>query len=46
MPVSEMLQRVGSSEINEWIAELLLRAADEKEASDKARRGEPQVMGG
>jgi len=38
MPVSELVQRVGSFEIGEWIAEFGLRAEDEKAAYEEAER--------
>lgn len=48
MPVSEMLQRMGSMEVAEWIAELSLRAQEEadamKDAQSSAER--PRVLGG
>lgn len=46
MTVAEMLQRIGSSEVAEWIAELTLRAKEEEEALKKAKQAPPQVFGG
>jgi hypothetical protein len=47
MTVAEMLQRMGSAEVGDWIAELSLRAREEKEALDAAKTGgSPQVLGG
>lgn len=40
MPVSEVLARVGSREIQEWIIELgTIRPEEEKQAMDEAKRG-------
>jgi len=38
MTVAEVLQRMGSGEISEWIAEFGLRAEDEKRAIEEAGR--------
>lgn len=38
MTVAEMLQRIGSSEIAEWNAEYRLRAREEREAIEAARK--------
>ncbi len=45
MGVAEMLERLGSSEVAEWIAELALRDHEEREAM-KQPQGPPRVMGG
>ncbi len=46
MPVSEMLARVGSMEILEWIVELRTRAKEESDALKKLNDGQPEVLGG
>lgn len=38
MTVAELLQRMGSMELAEWICELRMRAEEEKEAIEKAKR--------
>ncbi len=46
MPVSEVLQRVGSAELAEWSAELfVLRPEDEERAMEQAKR-EAEEKGG
>ncbi len=47
MPVAELLARVGSFEIAEWIAELTLRSEEEKAAMDAAKGPQgPQTFRG
>lgn len=41
-----MLETTGSAEIAEWIAELGMRAKEEREAMDKAKNESAPVFGG
>jgi hypothetical protein len=43
--VTELLDRMGSAELTEWIAELRLRADEEKTAVEKAKNAQPAVFG-
>lgn len=46
MPVSELLQRMGSFEVAEWISELSMRDEAEKAAMERASQGAPRTFGG
>lgn len=39
MPLRQMLSTLGSAEIQLWIAELSLRATEEAEAIEEAKKG-------